>query len=148
MASAICRLRTLRRQLRTTVIPDKSSGKERCVHAAAWQQGSFCRLKPAFLGGDVKLRRFPPRHTAWLRPHYSPSYALCSTGRAVGGPTRSWGVTPFVVPFDLINPENTIETALKILVEQAWLRKGTTVVIIGSILVGEQIVDAVQMRVV
>ena len=67
---------------------------------------------------------------------------------AAGGLTLSWGVTPFVVPFDLINPENTIEASLKVLTGLGSLRKGTTVVIIGSILVGEQIVDAVQMRVV
>ena len=88
------------------------------------------------------------RYTAWMRPHYSPIYALCPSNSVAGGLTLSWGVTPFVVPFDLINPENTIESSLKILVEQGRLRKGTTVVIIGSILVGEQIVDAVQMRVV
>ena len=88
------------------------------------------------------------RYTAWMRPHYSPIFALCPNDHAAGGLTLSWGVTPFVVPFDLINPENTIETSLKILVAQGRLRKGTTVVIIGSILVGEQIVDAVQMRVV
>jgi pyruvate kinase len=64
------------------------------------------------------------------------------------GLSLSWGVTPFVVPFDLINPENTIEAALQILVRQGRLHTRTTVVIIGSILVGEQIVDAVQMRVV
>jgi hypothetical protein len=52
------------------------------------------------------------------------------------------------VPFDLINPENTIEAAMKLLVNGGQLHKGTTVVIIGSILVGDQIVDAVQMRVV
>jgi pyruvate kinase len=88
------------------------------------------------------------RYAAWMRPHYSPIYALCPNDNAAGSLTLSWGVTPFVVPFDLINPENTIETSLKILVEQGRLHKGTTVVIIGSILVGEQIVDAVQMRVV
>jgi pyruvate kinase len=88
------------------------------------------------------------RYAAWMRPHYSPIYALCPGDNVAGGLTLSWGVTPFVVPFDLINPENTIETSLKSLVAQGRLRKGTTVVIIGSILVGEQIVDAVQMRVV
>jgi len=51
-------------------------------------------------------------------------------------------------PLDLINPENIIEAALKSLVEQGHLKPGATVVIVGSILVGEQIVDAVQMRVV
>ena len=65
-----------------------------------------------------------------------------------GGLTLSYSVTPVVVPFDMINPENTIETALKTLAGQGCVRKGTTVVVIGSILVGEQIVDAVQMRTV
>jgi len=88
------------------------------------------------------------RYTAWMRPHYSPIYALCPDQNIAGSLSLSWGVTPFVVPFDLINPENTIESSLKILMEQGRLRKGTTVVIIGSILVGDQIVDAVQMRVV
>jgi pyruvate kinase len=64
------------------------------------------------------------------------------------GLSLSWGVTPFVVAFDLINPENTIEAALKSLLEQGRLHRGTTVVIIGSILVGDQVVDAVQMRAV
>jgi hypothetical protein len=42
-------------QLRTTANQDKSFEKERRVHAAAWQKGSLCRLKPAFLGDGVKL---------------------------------------------------------------------------------------------
>jgi pyruvate kinase len=88
------------------------------------------------------------RYVGWLRPRHSKIYALCPGNEVAGGLTLSWGVTPFVVPFDLINPENTIEAALKSLVEQGRLKSGATVVIIGSILVGEQIVDAVQMRVV
>ena len=88
------------------------------------------------------------RYVAWLRPRYSQTYALCARAEVAGGLTLSWGVTPFVVPFDLINPENTIEAALTALLEQRQLDKGNTVVIIGSILVGDQIVDAVQMRVV
>jgi pyruvate kinase len=88
------------------------------------------------------------RDTGWLRPRHSPVYAMCARDEVAGGLTLSRGVIPFVVPFDMINPENTIETALKILVEQGRVHKGATVVIIGSILVGEQIVDAVQMRVV
>ncbi len=88
------------------------------------------------------------RYVAWLRPRYSRIYALCARNEIAGGLTLSWGVTPFVVPFDLINPENTIEAALKMFLEQGRLRKNQTVVVVGSILVGEQIVDAVQMRVV
>ncbi|HYG22555.1 MAG TPA: pyruvate kinase [Verrucomicrobiae bacterium] len=88
------------------------------------------------------------RYSAWLRPRHSRIYALCPNEKVAAGLTLSWGVTPFVVPFDLINPENTIEAALPLLVEQGGLHRGTTVVVIGSIVVGEQIVDAVQMRVV
>jgi pyruvate kinase len=88
------------------------------------------------------------RYTAWLRPRHSQIYALCASEAAAQRLTLSWGVTPFVVPFDLINPENTIEAALKSLFEQGRLHRGTTIVIIGSILVGEQVVDAVQMRAV
>ena len=55
---------------------------------------------------------------------------------------------PFVVDFDFINPQNTIERALKTLVEQGRLQRGMTVVIVGAISVGTEIVDAVQMRTV
>jgi hypothetical protein len=48
--------------------------------------------------------------------------------------------------FDFIEPQNTIENALKSLREQGLLRTGETVVIIGAISVGTEIVDAVQMR--
>src|SRR3954469_23619570 len=88
------------------------------------------------------------RHTGWLRPKYLPVYALCAFDGIARALALNWGVTPFVVPFDMINPENTIESALKTLLDQKRLHKGATVVVIGSILVGEQIVDAVQMRVV
>jgi len=45
-----------RTQLRITANPDRGRGKERRVHAAACQKGGLCRLKPAFLGSEVKLR--------------------------------------------------------------------------------------------
>jgi hypothetical protein len=52
------------------------------------------------------------------------------------------------MPFDFIDPQNTIETALKNLVAQGRLQSGATAVIIGAISVGTEIVDAVQMRTV
>jgi len=87
------------------------------------------------------------RHTSWQRPR-SPIYAMCPSEEVARGLSLGWGVVPFVVPFDLINPENTIDTALRTLADQGRLHSGNTVVIIGSILAGEQIVDAVQMRVI
>lgn len=87
-------------------------------------------------------------HTGWMRPHHSNIYALCATETAARRLALSWGVIPLVVPFDMINPENTIEPAIKQMARNGLLHKGQTVVVIGSILVGEQIVDAVQMRTV
>ena len=88
------------------------------------------------------------RFTGWLRPRYSQIYAMCAREEVARGLSLNWGITPAVVPFDMINPENTIEAAMKMLITQGRLVKGQTVVIIGSILVAENIVDAVQMRVV
>ena len=88
------------------------------------------------------------QHTAWMRPHGSKIYGLCARDEVANRLTLNWGVTPVVVPFDMINPENTIEDALREMVQKEYIKKNQTVVIIGSILVGEQIVDAVQMRVV
>ena len=88
------------------------------------------------------------RYTGWLRPRYSRIYGLCADDAVARGLSLSWGVTPVVIPFDLINPMNTIDTALETLVAQEQLKPGHTVVIVSSILVGDQIVDAVQMRVV
>lgn len=88
------------------------------------------------------------RYTAWLRPRHSQVFAVCAREDVAGGLTLSWGVTPFVVPFDLINPDNTIDAAIKMLVDAGRLHKGATIVIIGLILINEQVVDAVQMRVV
>ncbi|HEY3761402.1 MAG TPA: pyruvate kinase [Verrucomicrobiae bacterium] len=87
-------------------------------------------------------------YTAWMRPRYSPIYALCDNEVYANQLTLNWGITPFVTEFDFINPQNTIENALKGFKEEGRLREGDTVVIIGAISVGTEIVDAVQMRVI
>jgi pyruvate kinase len=83
---------------------------------------------------------------SWMRPRYSPVYALCDNEKAARELTLSWGVTAFVAEFDFIQPQNTIENALKRLTQEGRLHAGETVVIIGAISVGTEIVDAVQMR--
>ena len=88
------------------------------------------------------------RYTGWMRPRYSQIYALCENKGVADGLALTWGVTPLVIPFNHGNPEQTIELALKTLAEQGRLQPGNTVVIISSISAGEQVVDAVQMRVV
>src|SRR5437870_4151899 len=88
------------------------------------------------------------RWTGWMRPRYSQIYALCEKKDVAEGLALNWGVTPFVIEFNHENPERTIELAMRTLVEQKRLHKGNTAVVISSISAGEQIVDAVQMRVV
>jgi pyruvate kinase len=62
--------------------------------------------------------------------------------------SMNWGVVPLIIDFDQEDPERTIDDALHALIGMGVLSKGNTVVIIGAITSGEQIVDAVQMRVV
>ncbi|MGO8764742.1 MAG: pyruvate kinase [Limisphaerales bacterium] len=87
-------------------------------------------------------------YSAWMRPRYSPIYALCDDAVYANQLTLNWGVTPFVTEFDFINPQNTIENTLKEFAGQGRLKQGDTVVIIGAISVGTEIVDAVQMRMI
>jgi len=88
------------------------------------------------------------RYAGWMRPRYSPVFAMCDNERSANELTLSWGVTPFVMEFDFIQPQNTIENGLKQLLAKGYLAQGDTVVIIGAISVGTEIVDAVQMRTV
>jgi pyruvate kinase len=87
-------------------------------------------------------------YASWMRPRYSPVYALCDNEKTANELALCWGVTAFVTEFDFIQPQNTIENSLKNLKEQGRLKQGDTVVIIGAISVGTEIVDAVQMRTV
>ncbi len=73
---------------------------------------------------------------------------MCESQNTANEMALCWGVTPFVMEFDFINPQNTIEIALKDLTGKGCLSPGATVVIIGAISVGTEIVDAVQMRTV
>jgi pyruvate kinase len=88
------------------------------------------------------------RYASWMRPRYSPVYALCDNEKTANELTLSWGIRPFVMEFDFIEPQNTIETGLKRLIAEGLLHPGETVVIIGAISVGTEIVDAIQMRTV
>jgi len=88
------------------------------------------------------------RHTAWMRPRHSRIYAVCENWGVANALALNWGVTPVVAPFNHADPEKTIDPAMQTLLSKGMLQKGNTVVIISSITVGEQIVDAVQMRVV
>jgi pyruvate kinase len=89
-----------------------------------------------------------PRYTAWMRPRYSPVYALCPTERLANALVLNWSLRPVVIPFDPDTREKTIQSALARLLELGHIRRGNTVVIVSSIPAGETTVDAVQMRTV
>ncbi len=88
------------------------------------------------------------RYAAWMRPRYSVIYAMCENWSVANALALNWGVTPLVASFNHADPEKTIDPALQTLLAKGLLKKGNTIVVISSITVGEQIVDAVQMRVV
>ena len=88
------------------------------------------------------------RHAASCRPRYTPIYAVCEFNGVADSLSLNWGVEAFVHSFNHEKPEETVESALKSLVELGRLRRGNSVVIISAITAGEQIVDVVEMRVV
>lgn len=88
------------------------------------------------------------RYLSWLRPKFSVIYAVGERPEVAGELTLNWGVVPVHMPFDPGSLDKNIELALKTLVQKRLLRKGHTVVVVSSIQSGDQIVDAVQMRVV
>jgi pyruvate kinase len=88
------------------------------------------------------------RHTAWMRPRYTPIYAICETREIADSLTINWAVRPIVLNFDHKDPEKTISLALKTLVKNGLLHKGNTAVVITSVDAGGQMIDAIQMRVI
>jgi pyruvate kinase len=88
------------------------------------------------------------RHTAWMRPRFSQVFAICEHERVAAALSLNWGTSTFVVPFDLTNPQYTIEAAIKTLVAQGHLSPANVVVVIGSIIAGDHTIEAVQMRIV
>jgi pyruvate kinase len=88
------------------------------------------------------------RYAGWMRPRYSQIYALCEGPEVANSLVLNWGVTPFVIPFDVEHPEHTIDMAIETLIEKNRLQRGNTAVIVSSISTGHQTADAIQTRVI
>lgn len=88
------------------------------------------------------------RYTSWMRPQYSPIIGVCESDEVARSLSLRWGVTPIVSRFSETSPEETIRDAFDMLVKQGKLHSGNTVVVIGSVSAGNEIVDAIQMRIV
>src|SRR6185503_10014688 len=87
------------------------------------------------------------RYTSWMRPRSSPIYAMCASERVATSLGMYRGVTAYVAQFNSVAPEETIKGALAMLMKTGVLKPGNTIVIIGSVAAGDQIIDAIQMRV-
>jgi len=96
----------------------------------------------------LTLRGNMARHTAWMRPRYSPIYAFCDSWAVSDALTLNWAITARVIEFDHTNPNTTIMNAVERLKNDGILKAGNTIVIISSISTGDTNVDAVQMRTV
>jgi pyruvate kinase len=86
------------------------------------------------------------RYAAWMRPHFSPVFAVCPNEEVAASLALNWAVFPIVLPFVERESEPLIGEAIKHLVSRNFLKKGDQVVIISSIAAGEEHVDAIQMR--
>ena len=94
------------------------------------------------------IRGYMARHTAWMRPRYSPIFAFCESHTVANALALNYGVLPMVIAFDHENPEKTIDTALQLLRSRNLTKEGGTAVVITSVAASEKMVDAVQMRTV
>ena len=81
-------------------------------------------------------------------PWPSPIIGVCESDGVARRLSLRWGVTPIVSRFSESSPEETIRGAFEMLVKQGQIHSGNTVVVIGSVSAGDEIVDAVQMRIV
>ena len=88
------------------------------------------------------------RYAAWLRPQYSPIFAVCPNDRVAASLALCWGVYPVVVPFTHRESEPLIGEAINQLVQQNRVKSGDQIVIVSSIAAGTSHADAIQMRTV
>jgi pyruvate kinase len=88
------------------------------------------------------------RYTSWMRPKYSPVFAICATEEVANSLTLLRDVIPVQVNQNHDNPEECIQAALQTLVKRGYLQKGNMTVIISSTEALKSMSDAVQMKVV
>ena len=92
------------------------------------------------------IRGHMARYAGWMRPRFTPIFAVCERQAIADSLTLAWGVTPMVVPFNHEDPEKTITAALQKMKEKGYVKTGQTAVVISSIAASDCMVDGVQMR--
>jgi pyruvate kinase len=92
------------------------------------------------------VRGHMARHTSWLRPKYSPIFAMCDRTEVADELALYRGVIPHIIPYNYDDPKETADRSIKQLLARGYLTKGNTIVLITSMDAGDRLVDAVQMR--
>ena len=99
---------------------------------------------------DAKLVIFTRRGTvagfvAGQRPQYAPIFAFATTWELCRKLSLLRAVDPHCLPFD-VNPERTIGSAEKYLIEKGLVKSGDHLVIVTDIFAGEERFDCIQLR--
>lgn len=92
-------------------------------------------------------RGFMAQVISALRPRRAPVFAFTNSRTVQRRLTLLWGVEPFLLDLSE-DPEETILAAMDCLKENGCIQKGDRLVVVTNSLAREQLIDAVQMRVV
>ena len=87
------------------------------------------------------------RLIAQCRPN-SPIFGFAATDEIKRVLSLSWGVNAYTLPFNDKNPEEVVQKAVAILTQKGYLAAGDKVVVVSNVLSGEELVHAVQVRIV
>ena len=100
------------------------------------------------IGADAILvftsRGFMASLTSRMRPN-SPICAFTESSIALRKLSLYWGVMAFQIEFSK-DSEETIQTAIQLLKTRKIVKKGSKVVVVSDLLVGDEVVDTVQVR--
>jgi pyruvate kinase len=86
-----------------------------------------------------------PQNLSSLRPHV-PVYAFTDKPELFNQLHIMRGIEPFLMEFDDVDPERTIQNAFAALKERNWAKVGNSMVVITNVIAGEKIVDTIQLR--
>ena len=86
-----------------------------------------------------------PRFFAALRSTSVPLFAFTESVQVARQLRLVWGVEPFIVKF-AEDPEANVLTAVKKLRESGWVHRGDNLVVATKVIVGERVIDSIQLR--
>lgn len=83
---------------------------------------------------------------SWLRPRHSHIYAFTPNEMIWRQMALFWGVRAFKIPLDSVNPEVSVEEAIRTLKSGKFVRTGETLVFVSQVRAGENLYETIQGR--